>query len=97
MMDENLYYAVDELHYFRHFITPELSPIRYDTRFFLAEVPPNQTISPTTTEIISSEWTNPAATIKRYRKKEIKLIPPQYSCISSLRKVGDIREFCRTL
>ena len=32
---EELYYAVDKLHYFRHFITPDLSPIRYDTRFFL--------------------------------------------------------------
>ena len=53
---EALYYAVDELHYFRHFITPEISPIRYDTRFFLAEIPPNQNIKPSTGEIISAEW-----------------------------------------
>ncbi|NVM52066.1 MAG: hypothetical protein HWN66_00090 [Candidatus Helarchaeota archaeon] len=97
MAQEDLYYAVDKLHYFRHFITPELSPIRYDTRFFLAELPPNQTVKPTTTEIISSEWAKPSATLKRYRKKEIILIPPQHSCLSSLRKVADIRDFCKSL
>lgn len=97
MEKEDLYYAVDKLHYFRHFITPELSPIRYDTRFFLAEFPPAQILRPTSSEIISSEWANPTSAIKRYRKKEIKLIPPQYSCLSSLRKITDIRGFCTSL
>jgi len=97
MEKEDLFYAVDKLSYFRHFITPEVSPIRYDTRFFLAELPSEQSLGPTSSEIISSEWANPTAAIKRYRKKEIKLIPPQYSCISRLRKVTDIREFCNTL
>ena len=94
---EELYLATDKLYYFRHFITPEISPIRYDTRFFLAELPPNQPIKPDTNEIISYEWTNPAEAIKQYRKKEIILIPPQYSCLLSLQRVIDIKEFCNLL
>jgi len=94
---EDLFYALDKLHYFRHFITPDLSPIRYDTRFFLAEIPPHQTLGSTSSEIISSEWIDPTSAIKRYRKNIIKLIPPQYACISKLRKVADIRDFCTHL
>ena len=97
LKQEDLYYAADQLHYFRHFITPDLSPIRFDTRFFLAKCPPNQTLEPNPSEIIASEWGSPAGTLKRYRKKEIILIPPQYSCLSTLRKVSDIQKFCDSL
>ncbi len=97
MEKENLMFAVDRLYYFRHFITPDLSPIRYDTRFYLAELPLGQNLKATSSEIISSEWANPTSAINRYRKKEIKLIPPQYACISRLRKVADIRNFCESL
>lgn len=94
---EDLYYALDKLFYFRHFITPNLSPIRYDTRFFIARIPPNQVVRPTSSEINTSEWLDPSTIIKRYREKLIKLIPPQYSCIASLRKVDDITAFCQFL
>jgi 8-oxo-dGTP pyrophosphatase MutT (NUDIX family) len=94
---EDLFYATDLLHYFRHFITPDLSPIRYDTRFFLAELPPNQPINLHLGEITSAEWQPPASFLNQYRKREIKLIPPQYACISKLKKVTDIKHFCDSL
>jgi len=97
MLKEDLYYAIDRLYYFKHFITPEISPIRYDTRFFLAEMPPNQLLKPDSTEIISAEWCCPTDAIKRYRKKQIILIPPQYSCLSNLCKIVDIGDFCSSL
>ena len=94
---EDLIYAIDKLFYFTHFITPELSPIRYDTRFFLAELPPNQTIQHNSSEIISTVWASPSELLKSYRKKEIKLIPPQYACLTKLQKVVDIKAFCEKL
>jgi len=94
---EDLFYAVDKLLYFNHFITPELSPIRYDTRFFLAELPLNQSIDMCSAEIISTEWDSPSQILEHYRKKEIKLIPPQYACISKLQKIADIKTFCEKL
>ena len=38
--DEGLRLAVDGIHYFGHWITPEGAPRRYDTRFFVAAAPP---------------------------------------------------------
>ena len=37
--EEGLRLAVDGMHYFGHWITPEGAPRRYDTRFFLAAAP----------------------------------------------------------
>jgi len=94
---EDLFYAVDKLLYFNHFITPELSPIRYDTRFFLAELPPNQSIDTCSAEIISTEWDTPTQLLKNYRNKLIKLIPPQFACLSKLQTIADIKAFCEKL
>ncbi|MHA1130500.1 MAG: NUDIX hydrolase, partial [Candidatus Helarchaeota archaeon] len=94
---EELYYATDLLYYYQHFVTPDFSPIRYDARFFLAELPPDQPLEPYTGEIISTEWATPSSFLKRYRKKELKLIPPQYACLSKLRKVARIEPFLDSL
>ena len=37
---EGLVLAVDAVHYVSHWITPELAPRRYDTRFFITAAPP---------------------------------------------------------
>ncbi|MHA1266341.1 MAG: NUDIX hydrolase [Candidatus Helarchaeota archaeon] len=97
MQRENLYYAVDRLYYFQHFITPDFSPIRYDARFFLAALPPHQMAEPAASEIAALEWGEPSTLLKRYQKKEIKLIPPQYACLNKLRKITDIEAFCSSL
>lgn len=94
---EDLFYAADKLLYFNHFITPELSPIRYDTRFFLAQLPVNQSIDACSGEIISTDWGTPTQILQNYRNKEIKLIPPQYACLSKLQKVTNIKAFCEKL
>ncbi|MFX1293991.1 MAG: hypothetical protein ACFFD2_03905 [Promethearchaeota archaeon] len=94
---EDLYYAVDKIHYFCHYITPKYSTIRYDTRFFIAEIPLNQTIKPDTREIISYKWADPTEILNNYRKKEIMLVFPQYACISTLQKVVEIKDFCNSL
>src|SRR6202035_51489 len=39
---EGLRLATDRVHYFSHWITPEAAPKRYDTRFFVAALPPGQ-------------------------------------------------------
>ena len=46
---EGLRLAVDRVHYFSHWITPEPAPKRYDTRFFVAAAPPGPGARSTTT------------------------------------------------
>ena len=39
---KNFYFALDQLHYYAHWITPEARSERFDTRFFLAHYPLGQ-------------------------------------------------------
>lgn len=82
---EGLRLACDEMHYFGHWITPEGSPRRYDTRFFLAAAPPNQTPLHDDHEVIANEWLRPADGIARCEAGELTMLPPT---ISSLRAIA---------
>ncbi|HSW17955.1 MAG TPA: NUDIX domain-containing protein [Ramlibacter sp.] len=52
--------AVDELHYIGHWVTPVGLPKRFDTRFFLAVVPPGQSSRHDTIETLDQVWIRPA-------------------------------------
>jgi len=84
LIREDLYYAVDQFNHFNHFVTPDLSPIRFDTHFFIARLILNQEINPSRGEIASSEWMTPQEALRRYKKGEIKMILPQISCLKKL-------------
>lgn len=53
---ERLVLATDRLTYFAHWVTPEERPLRFDTRFFVAEMPPGQTAVADEHEIIGVRW-----------------------------------------
>jgi len=89
---ENLFYAADKLKYFGRFITPELSPIRFDTQFFLCVFPHDQNMNLFHDELTEGQWGSPREFIKKYRKREIKLIFPQYSTLKRLKKYRTIQE-----
>ena len=73
---------------FKHFITPELSPIRYDTYFFILDMPDSQKILPISKEIADSIWITPKEAIRKYFNSEILLIPPQLVCLTDLKKLN---------
>ena len=50
----------DALVYFSHWITPEVSPRRYDTRFFVAVDQPEQTASHCGLETVDGGWYSPS-------------------------------------
>lgn len=68
--------ALNKFTYFGHFITPKLSPIRYDTRFFLTKLPKGQEPLPDQREIAEAFWITPEEALKAYERKEIQLVPP---------------------
>jgi 8-oxo-dGTP pyrophosphatase MutT (NUDIX family) len=70
---EHLTLATDRLVYFAHWITPEESPVRFDTRFFAADMPPGQTAVADDREIIAVRWLTPAAALEARQRGEISL------------------------
>ncbi|MBI2160711.1 MAG: NUDIX hydrolase [Candidatus Rokubacteria bacterium] len=48
--------ATDRLVYFAHWITPEVNPLRFDTRFFAAEMPAAQEAAADEREITEIRW-----------------------------------------
>ena len=89
---ENLYYSASDLRYFGRLITPKLSPIRFDTQFFLCKFPQNQNINLFSDELTEGLWGSPKQLLENYKKKQIKLIFPQYSTLQRLNKFKTIQE-----
>jgi 8-oxo-dGTP pyrophosphatase MutT (NUDIX family) len=54
---------IDRLAYWAHWITPSNAPRRFDTRFFLATAPSEQTAQIDTIEAVEHAWMTPAALI----------------------------------
>jgi len=66
--------APEELIPFSHWITPEGSPRRFDTRFFMMEDRPGQTASHCGIETVDGVWITPAEAIRRFEAGEITLV-----------------------
>lgn len=81
---EELILAVEQLHYFSHWITPELSPLRYDTRFFVAEVPVNQQALHDGDEMTGHLWITPGQALERYREKKFHMVVPTIVTLEEL-------------
>ena len=92
LIDENLYYAANHLKYFGRLITPKISPIRFDTQFFLCIFPKNQIINLFGDELIEGLWGSPKFLLKLFRKKEIKIIFPQFTTLKRLKKFKTIQD-----
>lgn len=56
---EGLELAVDLLHPFAHWVTPESAPKRFDTRFFIANAPQGQMAAHDGREAVESFWVSP--------------------------------------
>ena len=68
--------AVDRVNYFSHWITPEMAPKRFDTRFFVAHLPPGQTAIHDDFETVETVWISPAEALARGEAGEFDIIFP---------------------
>ena len=74
-------------------ITPVLSAVvrkRFDTRFFLAAVPPGQTPLHDGHEAIDSLWLSPRAALRHYWERRIELAPPQIMSLAHLSRHSSV-------
>lgn len=89
---EDLRLAVDGMHYFGHWITPEGAPRRYDTRFFLAAAPARQTPLHDDHEVIANEWLRPADGLARAEAGELMMLPPTTASLRAIARFATAAE-----
>ena len=63
LQEERLQLDVRPLAYWSHWITPSVVPKRFDTRFYLAALPPEQVAAVDAIEATEMSWMTPAAVI----------------------------------
>jgi 8-oxo-dGTP pyrophosphatase MutT (NUDIX family) len=68
--------ALDELEWVSHWVTPIGESRRFDTRFYLAPAPAEQTSVHDDSETIASLWTRPADALARQAAGELMMMPP---------------------
>jgi len=87
---EGLELATDRVHYFSHWITPESAPARFDTRFFLAVMPPGQQAAGDDRETVSGEWISPSEALQRYEKGDWQMIYPTLTTLNTVAEYGSV-------
>lgn len=73
---EQLRLITDAMHYVSHWITPVGEPRRFDTRFFLAQMPEGQEPLHDDRETINSLWVTPTDALERSARGDLVMLPP---------------------
>lgn len=73
-----------------HWVTPEFEPRRYDTFFYLAELPAGQHADDRSGETDRADWATPAAALADERAGRIGLMPPTLSILLELTDLGSL-------
>lgn len=76
LREEHLHLDVRALVYWSHWITPSVVPKRFDTRFFLASLPPEQIAAVDAIEATAMTWMTPAAVIAAAHEREMTVSRP---------------------
>lgn len=98
-LDRRLALAPEHLVYFSHWITPVVSPRRYDTRFFVAEDRAEQDASACGVETVEGGWFAPAAMLERAAAGAATLVSvtaEHLRVISHCETAGALMQFART-
>lgn len=89
---ENLQFTLDLIRPYAHWITPELQPKRFDTRFLLARLPKGQTPVHDSIEMIESRWIAPKDALSESEAGKIVLMPPTLKIMEELSEFSSIDE-----
>jgi 8-oxo-dGTP pyrophosphatase MutT (NUDIX family) len=81
---ERIQLATDQLAYVSHWITPIDQPARFDTRFFVARAPAEQSALHDGHETVQSEWIRPELALDRFAANELNLISPTEKNLEAL-------------
>ncbi|GGL20860.1 hypothetical protein Sme01_59720 [Sphaerisporangium melleum] len=80
----------DLLRPWAHWITPEVERKRFDTRFFVAAMPPGQRTRDVGGEADEVAWLRPAQALERAKNGEILLMPPTFRTLTEISAFGEV-------
>ncbi|MEM8618158.1 MAG: NUDIX hydrolase [Actinomycetota bacterium] len=73
---DDLRLQLGEIHYVDHWVTPRAAARRFDTRFFVAAAPVEQTAVHDNAETVDSRWVTPADALAMEESGELLMMPP---------------------
>jgi len=91
---EGLFCDLSRATYFFHRVTPEVYPLRFDTRFYLSPLPLNQTPLLRSEEVTDSLWIKPAEALARIYRDKFPLLPPTTTVLDDLSQVASWERLC---
>jgi 8-oxo-dGTP pyrophosphatase MutT (NUDIX family) len=80
----------DLLRAWAHWITPEFEPKRFDTRFFVAAVPPGQRPRDVSGEADRTVWLRVADAVAAHEAGQLAMLPPTIQCLRELSAYDDV-------
>jgi 8-oxo-dGTP pyrophosphatase MutT (NUDIX family) len=84
LLSERLCCDLSRLIYFFHRTTPEHYRVRFDTRFYLAALPPDQSPLDSAEEVSESLWLTPELALDRWQAGNFPMMPPTLMVLRSL-------------
>jgi 8-oxo-dGTP pyrophosphatase MutT (NUDIX family) len=72
-------------------VMPSVSSKRFDTRFFVSAIPPDQFASHDNVETTQSVWLAPRTALEQYRDGQIQLAPPQIMSLAHLSRHATVQ------
>ncbi len=87
---EGLRLALDALTLWAHWVTPPVEGKRFDTRFFVARMPPGQTPAHDEKETTESLWTSAADAIRAGDERQIQLPPPTWMTLREIEPFNSV-------
>jgi hypothetical protein len=71
-------------------VTPVVEPRRYDTRFFVARMPPGQVAEADGMEAKQLEWMRPVTALEREEEGAVGLLPPTAFTLAELAEYDSV-------
>ncbi len=87
LASEKLYCDLGQAVYFDHWVTPDMYSMRFDTRFYVAALPPKQTPLVRSEEVTHSLWIKPADALARMNRRDFPILPPTTTVLSELSRI----------
>jgi len=88
LQSENLFCDLARAVYFDHWVTPEIYAMRFDTRFYIAELPPHQIPLTRSEEVTHSLWLKPEDALARLHRTDFPILPPTTTVLHELARLG---------